>query len=147
MELVKWDAFRELTQLQRTMDRLFGDRFFPRSVDETLYTGWSPAVDVYETEKEILVEAEIPGLSEKDTSVEVKDNLLTLSGERKKETEVEEGDYHRSERFYGKFQRMFTLPDSVEADKVEARAKNGVLTVRLPKAPKAIAKKIAVMVE
>ncbi|MFQ5913119.1 MAG: Hsp20/alpha crystallin family protein [Nitrospinota bacterium] len=146
MAIVKWDPFRELTDIHRTMDRFFGDRYLRRP-DEWLYNGWSPSVDVYETEKEIVVEAEIPGATEKDISVEVKDNLLTLSGERKKETEVKEENFHRVERSFGKFQRSFTLPDTVETEKVSAKMKNGVLKVRLPKAPKAVAQKVAVKAE
>jgi HSP20 family protein len=147
MALVKWDPFGELTQMQRTMDRVFGDGFLRRLSDEELYSGWSPTVDVYETENEIVVEAEIPGATEKDISVEVKENVLTISGERKKEGEVKEDRYHRIERTYGKFQRLFSLPDSIETDKVDAKMKNGVLTVHLPKAPKAVAQKIAVKAE
>jgi HSP20 family protein len=147
MAMVKWDPFGEMSQMYGTMDRFYGDRFLRRLTDEELYSGWSPSVDVYETETEIVVEAEIPGATEKDISVEVKENVLTISGERKKEREVKEERFHRIERSYGKFQRMFTLSDSIETDKVDAKMKNGVLTVRLPKAPKAIAQKIAVMAE
>ena len=147
MALVKWEPFGELTQMHRTMDRLFGDRLLRRLTDEELYSGWSPSVDVYETEKEIVVEAEIPGATEKDINVEVKENVLTISGERKKESEVKEDRFHRIERSYGKFQRLFSLPDTIETDKVDAKVKNGVLTVRLPKAPKAVAQKVAVKAE
>lgn len=146
MALVKWDPFRELTDMHRSMDLLFGDRYL-RQNDDGLFAGFSPTVDVYDNETEIVIEAELPGINEKDIAVEVKNNVLTLSGERKREQEVKEGSYHRSERSFGKFQRSFTLPDSIEMDKVNAKNRNGVLTVRLPKAPKAVAKKIAVAVE
>ena len=146
MTLVKWDPFRELTDMHRSMDRLFGDRYL-RQDDDGLFAGFAPTVDVYDNEMEIVIEAEVPGINEKDIAVEVKNNVLTLSGERKREQEVKEGSYHRSERSFGKFQRSFTLPDSIEVDKVNAKNRNGVLTIRLPKAPKAAAKKIAVAVE
>lgn len=146
MTLVKWDPFRELTDMHRSMDRLFGDRYL-RQDDNGLFAGFAPTVDVYDNETEIVIEAEVPGINEKDIAVEVKHNVLTLSGERKREQEVKEGSYHRSERSFGKFQRSFTLPDSIEVDKVNAKNRNGVLTIRLPKAPKAVAKKIAVAVE
>ena len=146
MTLVKWDPFRELTDMHRSMDRLFGDRYL-RQDDNGLFAGFAPTVDVYDNETEIVIEAEVPGINEKDIAVEVKHNVLTLSGERKREQEVKEGSYHRSERSFGKFQRSFTLPDSIEVDKVNAKNRNGVLTIRLPKVPKAVAKKIAVAVE
>ena len=146
MTLVKWDPFSELTDFHRAVDRLFGGRHLPK-IDDGFHGRFAPSVDVYETDKEIVVEAEIPGAAEKDISVEVKDNILTLSGERKKESEAKYDDYHRIERTYGRFQRSFTLPDSIETEKVKAKVKNGVLTVRLPKVPKAVAKKIAVSVE
>ena len=134
MTLVKWEPFRELTDMHRSMDRLFGDRYL-RQDDDGLFAGFSPTVDVYDNETEIVIEAEVSGINEKDIAVEVKDNVLTLSGERKREQEVKEGSYHRSERSFGKFQRSFTLPDSIEVDKVNAKNRNGVLTIRLPKAP------------
>ena len=146
MRLVKLDPFQQLTDFHGTIDRLFADRFLRRLDGEGLYGGWSPPIDVFETEKEIVVEAEIPGLNEKDISVEVKENVLTISGERKKETEAKEDRFHRIERTYGRFQRSFTLPDTVETGKVKAKVRNGVLTVRLPKAPKAVAQKVAVTV-
>ena len=146
MALVKWDPFRELTDMQRSMDRLFGDRFL-RRIDDGLCAGFSPTVDVYDNETEIVIEAELPGIDEKDIAVEVKDNVLTLSGERKRAHEVQEGSYHRVERSFGKFQRSFTLPNSIEVDRVNAKNRNGVLTIRLPKTPKAVAMKIAVAVE
>ena len=146
MTLVKWDPFRELTDMHRSMDRLFGDRYL-RQDDNGLFAGFAPTVDVYDNETEIVIEAEVPGINENDIAVEVKNNVLTFSGERKREQEVKEGSYHRSERSFGKFQRSFTLPDSIEVDKVNAKNRNGVLTIRLPKAPKAVAKKIAVAVE
>ena len=146
MTLVKWDPFRELTDMHKSMDRLFGDRYL-RQDDNGLFAGFAPTVDVYDNETEIVIEAEVPGINEKDIAVEVKHNVLTLSGERKREQEVKEGSYHRSERSFGKFQRSFTLPDSIEVDKVNAKNRNGVLTIQLPKVPKAVAKKIAVAVE
>ena len=145
MTLVKWDPFSELTNLHRTVDRVFGGRNL-RRLDSGIHGGFSPSVDVYETEKEIVVEAEVPGAIEKDIAVEVKENILTISGERKKEGEAKYDDYHRIERTYGKFRRAFTIPDTIETDKVKAKVKNGVLTIRLPKAPKAVPKKIAVSV-
>jgi HSP20 family protein len=138
-----------LSSLRREMDRLFDDFFtgFPR-------TGWlavepgtlSPSVDVAETEKEITVTAELPGLDEKDIEVSLSDGVLTLKGEKKSEKEEKGKTFYRSERSYGAFQRTIPLPVEVVEDKVEAEFAKGVLTVHLPKSPAAQkkAKKIEV---
>jgi HSP20 family protein len=113
--------------------RLFNgslDRFFA-DVDNT--RPWTPSVDIKETENELVLRADLPGVEEKDIDIKVEDGTLTLKGERKFEEKKEGEGYHRIERSYGSFVRCFSLPDSVESDKAEAQYKNGVLTVTLPK--------------
>ena len=147
MALIRWtDPFRDIAVLQDRMNRVFGD-FLERgpSREEGLETGtWVPSVDIYETKDAIRVRAELPGLDKEAVHVEVKDGVLTLRGERKFEREVKEENYHRLERAYGTFHRSFTLPSSVDAEKVTARMKDGVLEVDLPKKEQAKPKQITI---
>jgi HSP20 family protein len=129
------DAFDPFTTLHREMNRLFDDAF--RSFDIAPFSsqamGW-PNVEVNETGNEVKVIAELPGLEEKDVNLELRDGLLTISGEKRSETEDKERRF--SERYYGRFERSVPV-DDVDQDKVEASFKNGVLTVTLPKLPTA----------
>ena len=127
----------------------FIERFFhgwPTIERETDFN-WSPRIDVNETDKEIIIDAELPGIDKKDIKVEVKDNVLSISGDRKQEKKSENAECCRVERHYGKFERTFGLSETVLADKVSAHYKNGVLTLTLPKTEKAIPKEIAVEVK
>ncbi len=109
--------------------------------------GWSPRVDVHENEKEVWLDIDLPGIDKKDIKVEVKNNTLTVSGERKEEKEQKDTQCFRSERHYGRFERSFSLPDTLDSDKVDAQYKNGVLTLKVPKSEKAIPKEIQVSVK
>jgi HSP20 family protein len=141
------DPFRELSTIQERMNRMFED-FVGRTrggrEGELAVGGWTPAVDIYETDDEIIVTAELPGLEKDQVGVEYKDGILTLRGERKLEREVKEESYHRMERSYGVFHRAFTLPGSVDEEKIGARMKNGVLEIHLPKAEAAKPRQITV---
>jgi HSP20 family protein len=106
--------------------------------------GWTPAVDMVDHDDEIVLRADLPGLDEKDIEVRVHDHVLTIQGERKEETEEKKEDYYYSERSYGAFARTLSLPAGVEADKVKATFKKGVLEVHLPKAKEAKVKKIEI---
>jgi len=108
---------------------------------------WSPRVDIHETDKEIFIDVELPGIDKKDIKVEVKDNTLTISGERRSERKTEDAQSCRVERHYGRFERSFGLPETVDTDKVAAEYRNGVLTLTLPKTEKAIPKEIRVEVK
>ena len=108
---------------------------------------WIPRVDVNESDKEITIEAELPGIDKKDVTVEVRDNTLTISGERTSETKTEKENCCVTERHYGKFERSFSLTDTVDANNIAAKYKDGVLTLTLPKTEKAIPKEIAVEVK
>jgi len=127
----------------------FIERFFYRwpLLDRETETIWSPRVDVHETEKVINIDVELPGIEKKDIKIETRNNTLTISGERKYERDVKEGDTSRFERHYGKFERTFGLPESVETEKIAAEYKNGVLTVTLPKTAKALPKQVAIEVK
>ena len=150
MVIVRWlDPFRDLSAIQERMNQIFEDALArSRGREEGLRTGmWTPAVDIYENNDSVVVKAELPGVERDQISVEVKDGILTLRGERKFEKEVKEESYHRIDGSYGNFQRSFSLPVSVEPDKVTARFKDGVLEVILPKKEQARPKQIQVDVK
>jgi HSP20 family protein len=149
MAIVRWwDPTREMSSLQDRMDRIFGETFGPPMFQASPPApgGWSPAVDIRETDQEIVLEVELPGVTREQVRVEVDDGILHLRGERKFEKEVKEENYHRVERSYGTFHRSFSLPDTVDPDKVAAELKDGVLQVRLGKREQAKPKQIQVAV-
>lgn len=134
MAIIRWDPFRDMSTLREKMNRLFEDAFTGRAEDkEIVSSSWAPAVDIYENENELVLTAEIPGIDEKDIEIKIEDNTLTLKGERKFEKETKEENYHRIERSYGSFFRAFTLPHSIDTDKVQAVHENGVLKITMPK--------------
>jgi HSP20 family protein len=133
--LNKWEPFRDMLSLRADMDRLFSS-LFGRGPEEREGL-WAPIVDIEEDNENIMVKAEIPGMKKDDIKVSVQGNMLTITGERKQESEVKEKTYHRVERSYGKFSRTITLPIDVETDKVKASYKDGVLNIILPK-PEAV---------
>ena len=147
MNIVKWDPFRDLEGLQPRLNRMLGERPFPGiDRDELSFTEWAPAVDIQETEKEYLIKADLPEVNREDVKVEFDDGVLTVEGERKQEKEETGKKFHKIERAYGKFVRRFALPTEVDATKVAAEYKEGVLNVHLPKSPNGKPKSIAVKV-
>jgi HSP20 family protein len=149
MAIVRWlDPFRDLSTIQERMNQIFEDALARnRGREEGLRSGmWTPAVDIYENNDSVVVKAELPGVEKDQISVEVKDGILSLRGERKFEKEVKEESYHRIERAYGSFQRSFSLPVSVDQEKVTAKFRDGVLEVKLPKKEQAKPKQIKVNV-
>jgi HSP20 family protein len=136
MALVRWEPVRELTSLQNEMNRLF-NTFFDTPATSPGNGGtlrrWVPAMDLVETDDAFVLKADLPGLSEEDVHIEVEDNVLTISGERKAEHEEKKEGYFRVERAYGSFRRSLTLPEGVNANAVQASFNRGVLEVRIPK--------------
>jgi HSP20 family protein len=148
MALVRWDPFRELEDVSDRLNRIFA-RPATRTANgkETMTVAdWLPSVDISETEGEYQIKAEIPDVKKEDVKVTVEDGVLTIQGERKHEVEEKGKKYHRIERSYGSFVRTFSLPDVIEADKVKAEFKDGVLNLHLPKSEKAKPKSIEVKV-
>ncbi len=143
--LVRWDPFRDLVSIQDELSRLFGRTFTGvEPVRPTASGSWMPSMDVYETEGEIVAELELPGIESGDVEVAVEDSTLTVSGRREFSSEVNEESYRRVERRHGSFTRSITLPQAVDADKVEAAFDQGVLTIRVPKVQKVKPKKIEI---
>ncbi|KPL12833.1 hypothetical protein AMJ74_06055 [candidate division WOR_3 bacterium SM1_77] len=130
-KMKKWEPFSELVTMRDDMDRLF-DVFFGTQ-SQTIDDLWRPSIDIEESNGNLMVRAEIPGMDKKDIKVVVKDDVLTISGERKRENETKDKTFHRIERSYGQFRRMIRLPAEVDADMVKATYKDGVLNVTLPK--------------
>jgi len=141
MSLIRWSPWRELESMQRHLSRVLDDSNLALGMEEG---HWLPAVDIRETADAIVVHAELPGIDKKDVKVDVKDGVLTISGERKYEKDVKDENVHRIERSYGSFSRSFSLPTHVDVNKVEARLEDGVLKVRLPKTETARPKSIDV---
>jgi HSP20 family protein len=148
MNITKWDPFKDLMTLQDRMNRLFEDSLRGvREGDASLGgAAWSPAVDIYETDNEVILKAELPGVDQKGIDIQVENNTLTLHGERKLERDTKQENYHRIERAYGSFYRSFTLPGTVDQEKIGADYKDGVLTVVLPKREETKPKQIKVSV-
>jgi len=145
MAIVRWEPFRDLLTTQREFDRLFREAFSPMAGETEVSTrSWAPPVDIYETEDAIVLKAELPGIDPKDVEVRVEDNTLYLKGERNYEKEVKEQNYHRVERSYGSFARSFSLPNSINAEKVKAEYKDGLLTLTMPKREEAKPKTIKI---
>ena len=141
----RWEQpFRGATTLQEQINRVFGDG--GRTGEESNLTPWAPAVDIYETEHELVVKADLPDVNPQDLDIRVENNILTIRGERKFENKVNEENYLRVERSYGSFSRSFQLANSVNSDAINADYQNGVLTLSIPKREEAKPKQIKVNV-
>lgn len=132
MALTVWSPFQELNRLQREVNRLF-EASLPREEEAGEFSRWYPAVDVFEDAERFIVRAELPGMKSSDVNVSIENSTLTISGERKLESEEKKDNYLRIERRYGSFRRSFQLPNTVDAAKISAEMKDGMLTVTLPK--------------
>ena len=144
--LTRFEPFRELTTLQDRMNRLFRDTYGDGRDEALTTSNFAPPVDVYEDEHNITLKIEVPGIEEKDIDVRIENNTLTVHGELKFEKEEKEENFRRVERQYGSFTRSFTLPTTVDADKVQAHYDRGILKVQLAKKAEAKPKQIKVNV-
>jgi HSP20 family protein len=139
--MTRWEPFRDLARLQDEVSRMFDDRTFRSSES----VGWTPAVDIYEDEDSVSLRFELAGVEPKDVDVRFENGVLTVKGERKLEKQDKRENYHRVERSYGTFTRSFSLPGTLDPERIKAEAKNGVLEITLPK--KAEAKPRAIQVK
>jgi HSP20 family protein len=142
MALVRWDPTRELASMEiDRLNRMFSDLWG----EETLSRGWAPAVDIFTSDNhEVVIKADLPDMKREDISVTFENNVLTLKGERKFDSETTRDHYQRVERFYGSFSRSFTIPATIDAPRISASYKDGVLTVRLPQREEARPKQISI---
>lgn len=139
MRLVPWDPFHELENMSERLNRIFGRSSLPRTGEgrqELAIPDWTPAVDISETKNEYQIKAELPDVKKENVKISVSDGMLHIKGERKFEKEEKEKKYHRIERYYGSFERSFTLPENVDESKLKAEFKDGVLNIQLPKLEK-----------
>jgi HSP20 family protein len=146
MTIVRWNPTRDVAALEEGLNRMF-EGFYRRPQEDLNRGTWVPVVDIYSNDQhELVLKAELPDMNEEEIDLTIEDNTLTLSGEKKLDTEVTERQFHRIERNYGSFARTFALPPTVDAGKVSAQYKAGVLTVRLPLREEAKPNKIKVAV-
>ena len=150
MPMVRWEPFHNVVSLQDRMNRIFDEAFRgQRGANEddwALGGNWAPPVDIFEQDGNIVLRAELPGIEAKDVDIRVENNMLSLRGERKFDSEVKREDCHRVERAYGTFSRSFTLPNVVDTEKIKADYKDGVLQVTLPQKEEAKPKQISIAV-
>jgi HSP20 family protein len=135
MAIIKWDPLGNVAALQDRINKLFDDSF-PHQAhanDKAPLCAWTPSVDIYETGQGIVIAVDLPGVSKEDVAVEVKDNVLTISGQRLADPAIQATNYYRRERICGKFHRAFTLHATVQPEEINAKFKNGVLAVEIPK--------------
>ena len=148
MALVRWEPVRELSSLQSEMNRVFNTFFDTPAAGAGNGGGvrrWVPSMDLVETDDHFVLRADLPGLAEGDVAIELEDNVLTVSGERKSEHEEKEG-FYRMERSFGQFRRSLTLPDGIDAEKIAATLDKGVLEVRIPKPEARKPRRVAIQV-
>ena len=150
MDLIPWRKKKDLSlaSLQRDMNKLFGNFFGSGfNIEPVFGEGWSPALDISETEDAVLVKAEVPGIEPSDIEISLSGDTLTIKGEKKEEREEKDKSYHRVERSYGSFARTIRIPSSVDPDKIEAKYDKGVLAVTMPKKEEEKGKKIDIKVK
>ena len=147
-DLALWRPFREMERMRREMDRLWDSFFEERPRLRMEEAGeWMPSLDLSETDNDIIVKADLPGIDPKDIDISLANDVLTIKGEKKQEREEKDENYHIIERSFGSFTRSLRLPRDVQSDKISASYKNGVLKVVLPKSEEAKAKEIKIKVE
>ncbi len=149
MALIRWEPVRELGTIQNEMNRLFNTFFeapAPAGAHGSALGRWIPAMDLVEAGDDFVLRADLPGLTEQDVNIELEDNVLTISGERKADHEERQEGYYRVERSWGTFSRSLTLPEGVEPAAVSARFDHGVLEVRIPKPEQRKPRKVAIAV-
>ena len=144
MKLVRWDPLQEFVALSNRLNRSVNDPFPQRTEDS--FGAWAPPVDIFERQDHLVIRAEVPGIQKEDMDVRIENGVLTLHGERKEEKDVNEVNAHLVERVYGSFTRSFSLPTTVDATKVTAVYKDGVLEVTVPKIETAKPKKVEIKV-
>lgn len=144
--LMRREPSRGGTSLQDQVNRLFEDAFTRGHSGHADLATWAPAVDIYETESELVVKADLPDLQDKDIDVRVENNTLTIRGERKSEKDINEDNYLRMERAYGSFTRSFSLPNTVNTEGIRAEYRNGALTVRMTKREESKSKQVKISV-
>ena len=146
MTLMRWKPLGDLVSMHSKINRLFDDALSDFGKDQEPFAAWYPATDIYETKDDYVFRLEVPGLAKDDINVEFNNSTLTIKGEKKEDKEVKKEDYHRVESFSGAFSRSYTLPRNVDATRIKANMKDGILELFIPKAEEAKPKSIAINV-
>ncbi len=144
--LNRWEPFRSTINFHEQLNRVFDDVLRRGNNEESNLTSWAPAVDIFETEQELVVKADLPDVDAKELDIRVENNILTIRGERKFQKQINENNYLRVERSYGSFARSFSLANTVNSEAIKADYQNGVLTLNIPKREEAKPKQIKVNV-
>lgn len=148
MAIVRWQPYGAVASLQDSINKLFQDAFSRANIDEDFaLSAWKPVVDIFDKDDAIAIHAELPGVKKEDVAIEVKDNVLTLRGERTESKEIKEDKYYRKERTFGSFHRAFTLPAAVNPDSIRATFKDGVLEIEIPKPEEQKPKQVKISIE
>lgn len=148
MAFKKWDPFRDVVVLQDRINRLFEDAFpHAKDIDETDLFAWHPLVDIFKTDRGIVIQVELPGIKKENIAIEVKDDVLTIKGERLRDNPIAENDFYRRERSFGTFGRSFNLPYPVKPESISARFKDGVLEIGIPKPEEDKTRQVAVSID
>lgn len=148
MAIVRWQPYGAVASLQDSINKLFQDAFSRANIDEDFaLSAWKPVVDIFDKDDAIVIHAELPGVKKENVAIEVKDNVLTLRGERIESKEIKEDKYYRKERTFGSFHRAFTLPAAVNPDSIRATFKDGVLEIEIPKPEEQKPKQVKISIE
>ena len=147
MDIVPWRSFGEISRFRREMDDLFNRIFGETSLSKIGLGKWQPLVDISETDTDIIIKAELPGIDAKDVDVSITGDRLTIKGEKQQEKEEKEENRYRSERYYGTYERVINLPASIVENKTEATFDKGILTITLPKVEKIKNKQVKIKVK
>lgn len=143
MAIVRWDPFRDMAQISDRLNRMFADESL-RTFRDDAYGAWIPPVDILEKGENLIIRAELPGVQKDEIDVRIENGILSLRGERKRESEGEEDGAYRLERVYGSFSRSFALPTTVDSSRVAATFKEGVLEISIPKSEEAKPKRVKI---
>jgi HSP20 family protein len=148
MAIVRWQPYGAVASLQNSINKLFNDAFTRANVDEDFaLSAWKPVVDIFDRDDAIVIHAELPGVKKEDVAIEVKDNVLTLRGERAESKEIKEDKYYRKERTFGSFHRAFSLPAAINPDTIKATFKDGILEIEIPKPEEQKPKQVKISIE
>lgn len=143
MAIVRWDPLREIAQFSDRLNRIFADES-TRTFRDDAYGAWIPPVDIFEKGDNLVIRAELPGVQKDDIDVRIENGILSLRGERKRQSDVDEAGAYRLERVYGSFSRSFALPTTVNSSKVTAMFKDGILEISVPKSEEAKPKRVEI---
>lgn len=148
MAIVRWQPYGAVASLQNSINKLFNDAFTRTNVDEDFaLSAWKPVVDIFDKDDAIAIHVELPGVKKEDVAIEVKDNVLTLRGERSESQEIKEDKYYRKERTFGSFHRAFSLPSAINPDTIKATFKDGILEIEIPKPEEQKPKQVKISIE